>query len=129
VFVALVALQGWWALRRGPVQQPPQPLARMERDEDRQDAGTSLAHEVLMSSTRMQQPEPLWEGITLDVPTTPLPGQARPPCKAWEAEIHGSCWRRPEESTPPCRPGDYEWQGFCYYPVLAPTPPSTSGEQ
>jgi hypothetical protein len=127
-FVALLALQGWWALRRGPMRQPPQPLARVERDEDRQDAGTSLAQEVLGSSARIQQPEPRWEGINLEVPKTPLPGQVRSPCKKWQAaEIHGGCWRRPEESTPPCRPGDYEWQGVCYYPVLAPTPPATSG--
>jgi hypothetical protein len=121
-----LAVQGAWDARRKAPVPPPEELTRLERDRDMEDAGTSLAQEMLMLSAREEQPEPTLKGLTVEVPKKPLPGQARPPCRRSEAEINGGCWGRPEVSKPPCRERDFEWRKGCYYPVIVPAPPTTS---
>jgi serine/threonine protein kinase len=107
-------------------QPPREERVRPERDEDREDAGTSLAQEARMVSARLEKAEPVREGMAAKLPKKPLPNQAKPPCKKWKEAINGGCWGRQEVTTPPCREGDYEWQGACYYPVLSTAPDATS---
>jgi hypothetical protein len=113
-----------------PAPLPQEDWARLEQKEDRPDAGTSLATEVVASHVQVEQPSPTGEGLRKQVPKKPLPGQVQAPCKQRnEVEINGSCWIRPEVSTPPCGVREYEWGGRCYYPVLAPAPPATSEQE
>jgi len=108
---------------------PPEDLSRPERAEGGEDAGTSLAREVLMGA-HAEQPEPTWEALTVEMAKKPLPGQARAPCKQrGSVEINGVCWWGRPEATPPCREGEHEWGGRCYHPALVPTPPATSEER
>jgi serine/threonine protein kinase len=114
-------------------QEPLRPVEDVvgpSREHDSEDAGISLAKEALMASVRMEQPDPSSsEGLTVEVPKKPLPGQARPPCKQRGAvELNGGCWWRPEQ-TQPCGDGEYEWGGLCYRPILGPTRPTTSEQR
>ncbi|HVG60854.1 MAG TPA: serine/threonine-protein kinase [Hyalangium sp.] len=105
---------------------PSEDASRPKQEEDNADAGVSLAKEVQRLSTRVEQPDPTWEGFSAEKVKKPLPGQARPPCKQRGAvEIKGGCWWPPAE-LPPCGEGEYEWGGRCYRPILAPAPPATS---
>lgn len=101
-------------------------LASVEQEEDREDAGTSLAQEVLSVSARVDPPVLEPESFAVEMPKKPLPGQARPPCRQRGAvEINGGCWGRPG-APPPCAEGEYEWEERCYYPILRLPPPASS---
>jgi serine/threonine protein kinase len=50
------------------------------------------------------------------MPTTPLPGQRRPPCVRGEREFYGACWLGPmKDVEPPCGGQMYEYKGECYF--------------
>ncbi len=126
--LAAIALQERWPPQRQPVEQPTQDTVRPRQDSDREDAGTSgLGDDAAMIRIEKEELRPSGEGIRLELPKTPLPGQARPPCKRREVKINGACWGRP--GAPPCGEREYEWQGLCYSPVLAPSPSSTSKQK
>ncbi len=105
---------------------PKEELASVEREEGREDGGTSLAQEVLSVSACVEAPEPEPESFAVEMPKKPLPGQARPPCRQRDAvEIKGGCWVR-SSVPPPCAEGEYEWEKRCYLPILGLPPPATS---
>jgi hypothetical protein len=66
------------------------------------------------------------QGIYLDLPKKPLPGQRRPPCGKYGIVINSGCWVRPGSAPPPCGPLFYEWQNGCYAPMLDASLPPTS---
>jgi hypothetical protein len=129
---ATVGLATVWGLhgprdagRPAPVASP-EALVWPERQEDRPDGGTSLAEQMVVSP-RVDEPDPIPWVLGAEVPKTPLPSQARPPCRQRGAvEINGGCWARPPDSTPPCGEGDYELAGVCYRPLLGPPRQPTS---
>lgn len=115
---------------RAPEQQEPQWIpeepAHSKQDEDSADGGTSLADATLASMTKMEQPQPTWQGLEADMPKDPLPGQARPPCKQRGALVfNGGCWWPPATSSP-CGEDEYERGGLCYRPILGKNTPATS---
>jgi len=67
------------------------------------------------------------EAVSRAIPTKPLPGQRRPPCRySGEDVINGGCWKHVASSKPPCSGDEYEWQGGCYDPSFDRTRPPTS---
>lgn len=93
---------------------------------------TSSKHQS-MSVVRQVKYEPVW---TVDlslgddsrilappgslVPTEPLRGQKRPPCRPdAEHSINGGCWVGTDR-VPPCPGGFYGYGAKCFMPVLAP---------
>jgi hypothetical protein len=65
-------------------------------------------------------------GVSAEIPKTPLPGQRLPPCKKPEIEIYGGCWGRLADARPPCGDNAYEWNKGCYWPSMVPRRPGTS---
>jgi hypothetical protein len=99
-----------------------------ESDEDARDGGTSgLANEVLTQHEGAQRPETKPEGVRLEMPKTPFPGQRRPPCKEYEVEVSGGCWHALQDKRPPCGEETYVWKGRCYLPSPSSPRPPTSG--
>jgi len=93
------------------------------------DAGTRGLGEGALTARVVEQEVPSASvAIALEMPTQPLPGQRRPPCRRdWEVVIHGGCWKYLGGSKPPCGDDDeYEWQGSCYAPARDRTRPPTS---
>ncbi|SEU15302.1 serine/threonine-protein kinase [Stigmatella erecta] len=72
-------------------------------------------------------PEPKPNGLKLEMPKEPLPGQRRPPCPRNQINIRGGCWAEFIQVSPPCGDSFYDWKGACYLPVMMPPRPSTSG--
>lgn len=126
--LAIIALQEGWPPQHQSVGPPGQDMARPQQNRDREDAGTSgLGDDAVALRLEQEEPKPSGEGLRQELPNTPLPGQARPPCKRREVKINGGCWGRP--AAPPCGEREYEWQGLCYAPVLEPSPPATSKQK
>ncbi|SEN31835.1 Protein kinase domain-containing protein [Stigmatella aurantiaca] len=69
------------------------------------------------------------DGLALETPKKPLPGQRRPPCGRFQTNIQGSCWLEVLQASPPCEEGYYEWKGSCYLPVFTPPRPNTSEQR
>lgn len=125
--LAVIALQQGWHPQRQPTQPHGPDLFHLQRENDRADAGTSgVGDDAVVIEIGEETPEPSRSGLRHEMPKTPLPGQARPPCGR-NVEINGACWTRP--SAPPCDEREYEWQGRCYSPVLAPPFPATSQQK
>lgn len=130
VAAGLVAL---FVLQAGGTQRHPGSAVAEDMDGtlrglDGQDASSSgLGEGFLMACGGTREPASSEKEIGVDVPKTPLPGQARPPCKKREVVINGGCWGRP--AAPPCAEREYEWRGLCYAPVLDPYPPATSEQR
>jgi len=61
------------------------------------------------------------------MPTTPLPGQRKPPCRRGEKEINGGCWLGPlKDELPPCGNTLFDYQGECYAATgESPRPPTS----
>ncbi len=57
------------------------------------------------------------EGVSLEVPKEPRPGQRRPPCKPPAVAINGGCWRLQVDDPPPCDDDVYAWGNKCYLPL------------
>jgi serine/threonine protein kinase len=127
--VVLLALQGGGS-QRSPEKPAAGAMANHRRDTSSEDASAAgLGNAALSACGGSEEPAPSEKQISVTVPKTPLPGQARPPCKRREVEINGGCWKRPEDPTPPCAEREYEWRGLCYAPVLDPSPPATSEQR
>ena len=78
---------------------------------------SALADSELAVRSEEAQPESTQEVVAMEMPKTPVPGQARPPChKPLEEEIHGGCWVA-LKLKPPCGKHAYDWNGACYWPV------------
>ncbi|WP_225410435.1 serine/threonine-protein kinase [Stigmatella hybrida] len=96
----------------------------------REDGGTAgvadASVEDVSVSSGAQEPEP--NGLALEMPKAPLPGQRRPPCPRFQLNIQGGCWLEVTQASPPCGEHYYDWKGACYYPVAAPPRPSTSNK-
>ncbi|MFL5346733.1 MAG: serine/threonine protein kinase [Hyalangium sp.] len=126
--LAIIALQKGWPPQRQPAKPPGQDMSRPKQSSDREDAGTSgLGDDAVAIRIEKEEPRPAGDGLNHELPQTPLPGQAQPPCKGREIKINGACWAR--MGAPPCGEREYEWQGLCYSPVLALSPPATSKQQ
>jgi eukaryotic-like serine/threonine-protein kinase len=76
-----------------------------------------------VSSTGPERPP---NGLKLEMPKEPLPGQRRPPCPRNQINIRGGCWAEFIQVSPPCGDGFYDWKGACYLPVIVPPRPGTS---
>jgi hypothetical protein len=117
-----------WEPEPGRFMQEPEAVAQESRGEDRPDAGTAgMAQEVL--AARVDEEPPLvseQQGLRLNLPKNPLPGQRRPPCGKRELEINGGCWVFQVNMEPPCGPRIYEWKKGCYLPTSDPAPQPTS---
>jgi len=78
---------------------------------------SALADSEMAVRSEEAQPESTQEVVAKEMPKTPLPGQARPPCKKpLEEAIHGGCWVA-LKLKPPCGKHAYDWNGACYWPV------------
>ena len=125
--VAFLALQVAGS-KRHPARPIAGDLADHSQDNSGEEAGTSgLGHAALVTCGGTEESAISGKQIGVNVPKTPLPGQARPPCKKPEMVINGGCWGRP--AAPPCGEREYEWRGLCYAPVLDPSPPATSEQR
>jgi hypothetical protein len=123
----VVALDAWEPEPRRSVQEP-EAVAREARAEDRPDAGTAGMAQAVLPIRMGEEPPRVSEqqGLRLNLPKNPLPGQRRPPCAKREIEINGSCWVFQVNMEPPCGPRIYEWKKGCYLPTFDPAPPPTS---
>ncbi len=123
----VVALDAWGP---EPTQstQVPETVARVLRAEDRPDAGTAGVAQAVLPTRGGEEPPHVSEqqGLRLNLPKNPLPGQRRPPCAKREVEINGGCWVVLVNMEPPCGPRIYEWKQGCYWPAFDTAPPPTS---
>ncbi|SEU31921.1 serine/threonine protein kinase [Stigmatella erecta] len=121
VGVALV-ISVKWLREDGAVPGSEQAQARETRD-----AGTvGLADTVLQSPAQSPASEPTTEGIGLDMPKHPFPGQRQPPCGKALVAVNGGCWVQAANVTPPCGANAFEWRKACYVPMFPPPRPQTS---
>jgi len=127
--VVFLALQGG-ATRRHAANLATRSAADPLRDTSGEGASTSgLGHVALSACGGTEELASSVERISVDIPTTPLPGQARPPCKRREVEINGGCWKLLADPAPPCTEREYEWRGLCYSPAMILSPPATSKQR
>jgi hypothetical protein len=108
--------------------QEPEAVAREARAEDRPETGTAGLAQVVPPTRVGEEPPHVSEqqGLRLNLPDNPLPGQRRPPCSKREIEINGGCWVLLVKMEPPCGPRIYEWKQGCYWPAFDAAPPPTS---
>ncbi|WP_224368638.1 serine/threonine-protein kinase [Hyalangium versicolor] len=91
------------------------------------DDAASLADASVTTRVTSQSTAVASASISLDMPTDPLPGQLRAPCRRRGAvEINGGCWIRWADLSPPCGEDAYEWKGICYWPIYDRTRPPTT---
>jgi eukaryotic-like serine/threonine-protein kinase len=72
------------------------------------------------------------QGLRLDMPKRPFPGQLRPDSAGkctgkGQISINGGCWFQIANVEPPCEKAGYDWKGSCYYPIYDVTREPTSG--
>jgi serine/threonine protein kinase len=83
-------------VRRGSAPPQAMPSVRVAQEAHgggRADGGSvGLAEVVIAGAGSEELMEPVREGILLDMPKKPLPGQSRPPCDKPEVEINEGCW-------------------------------------
>jgi eukaryotic-like serine/threonine-protein kinase len=115
----------WLTELRKPVEEPAA-VAQEAREGNQEEGRTAGLMDAVHEGSAGSAPPAEHRWLSLEVPKTPLQGQARPPCKKGEVVIHGGCWGRPQVSTPPCRERDFEWRGGCYSPIIVPAPPATT---
>ncbi|MDC0711755.1 serine/threonine-protein kinase [Stigmatella sp. ncwal1] len=97
---------------------------------EKRDAGTvGLADAVLEAPAPGSFPEPAANGVGLDMPKQPFPGQRQPPCGKALVSVNGGCWVRSGDVMPPCGANAYEWRKGCYVPIFPPPRPQTSHPQ
>jgi serine/threonine protein kinase len=131
VAAGLVAFLTLQTIRPQPHPAGSIPEGAAGHSQDNSGAGANpsgLGKGVLYGCGGTEEPAPSREKIGVDIPKTPLPGQARSPCKRREAEINKGCWRLLADPLP-CSEREYEWRGRCYVPVLDPVPPATSKQR
>jgi serine/threonine protein kinase len=88
---------------------------------------SALADSKMVMRSEEAQTESTQEVVAREMPKTPLPGQARPPCKKpLEETIHGGCWVALLKLKPPCGNAAYDWNGACYWPVTQAKPPPSA---
>jgi len=96
------------------------------------DAGTKgIGEEAVASVSPAQTPPSSGQGVSRQmIPTGPLPGQKRSPCKQQGAvEINGGCWWHPSGAeNPPCDTDKYEYGNRCYVPIWVSERPPTSDD-
>jgi serine/threonine protein kinase len=123
--VALAA--NLWVLVRVQAEQHPGTVAR---EDGAKDAGpTDLGSAALAARVGAGEPEHASGGISLDMPTEPLPGQRLRPCIYPEVEVNGGCWWSLSNASPPCSDRTYAWKDRCYSPSLGPPRPPTSEQK
>ncbi|WP_225411459.1 serine/threonine-protein kinase [Stigmatella hybrida] len=105
--------------------------ALVEPPSQTEDGGTTgvadAAVEDLQASSVSRENGP--DGLALEMPKEPVPGQRRPPCGRFQSNIQGGCWLGILHASPPCGESYYEWKGACYFPAPAPPRPNTSEQQ
>jgi len=95
--------------------------------EDSPEGGTAgLGDEAEPRAAEMNAPTSRNQGIRLEVPSKPLDGQLRPPCKRGHVAIQGGCWVKLDARAPDCPERGYEWNGGCYMPILGAPAPATA---
>lgn len=125
--VPLAIVAAWGVMQRQFVEGAPIGSAQEAREE-----GIADGESVGVGDTAPTTPVsavplvPERDGIALDMPNKPFPGQRQPPCEPPEIEINGGCWVGLIDATPPCGSRSYEWKKRCYWPSFAPPRPSTS---
>jgi hypothetical protein len=120
------ALDAWEPEPRRSVQEP-EAVARQVGAEDKPDAATAGTGQGGQPRGGKEPPHvPEHQGLRLNLPATPLPGQRRPPCSKREVEINGGCWVFLVNMEPPCGPRIYEWKQRCYWPAFETAIPPTS---
>lgn len=124
----LVATLDAWEAEPRFFMQAPEVVARQVGAEDKPDAATAGKTEVGQTTRAGEEPPPVsgQQGLRLNLPKNPLPGQRRPPCGKREIEINGGCWVFQVNMEPPCGPRIYEWKKGCYLPTFDVAPPPTS---
>lgn len=128
--VGVLLTVGLWP--REPVRSAP-PVVWVEAEETELDAGTvGLAHAAVAISRSPEQSSSDWEGIALDMPQHPLPGQLRPDANGrchtkGQVAINGGCWLRIALDADDCEEDGYVYRDKCYVAVFLPSRPPTSG--
>ncbi|WP_224245792.1 serine/threonine protein kinase [Hyalangium gracile] len=115
---------------------PPQPdpsyfLAELQRhvpSPEMPDAG--VADEALVAIEQIPRALlPELRSLGRSMPTTPFPGQKKPPCDPEsQRAINGVCWVEVARKKPPCGPEAFDFEDACYLPLILSPPAPTSGE-
>lgn len=85
-----------------------------------------LADTGMAEVETLSKPGPVRNGLGLDMPKKPLPGQRQRPCEPPEVEINDGCWWFVGNAKPPCGKRAYAWKGACYSPSIElPRPPTS----
>jgi hypothetical protein len=86
-----------------------------------------LAGEEVSMGESSEQSSAAEQGLAIDMPKKPLPGQRRHSCPKPSVQIQGGCWIELEELTSPCGDRGYELKSKCYWPFLELPRQPTSG--
>jgi predicted Ser/Thr protein kinase len=117
-----VVLFGVAIVCRGPASQAELPMVAQAEEpgaESAPDGGTrGLGDESMTARVDPQRMPVAPESVSQPIPSEPLPGQKRSPCRRrGEVPINGGCWVHLTNIEPPCGEEEYEWQGSCYRAV------------
>jgi eukaryotic-like serine/threonine-protein kinase len=122
---ALLALGVGWALHtwRLPTEPP------ITVTEQRGKNSVAVADTALMAPSASGEASER-EGITLELPHKPFPGQERPDSagkcpRKTQIAIHNGCWVKLDVPKDACEDG-YLYKGGCYMPAFRPAPAPTS---
>ncbi len=132
--MTLVMFAVWPQQRGGPPQEEIPDVAQVApaKEEEQRDGGSAGLGEGISSASVTEatgkMPPHKTAGFAKEVPKTPMAGQRRPPCKAWQVEIRGGCWYEAGRAKPPCEDGTYQWEGNCYEPIFLSQREPTSDE-
>jgi eukaryotic-like serine/threonine-protein kinase len=111
-------------------EEAAEPGSRQAKVPEEEDAGTvGLADAVLQAPTQSTASESAKDGVGLDIPQQPFPGQLQPPCGKALVVVNGGCWVHAANVTPPCGANAFEWKKGCYVPMYPPPRPQTSHPQ
>ncbi|MDC0711421.1 serine/threonine-protein kinase [Stigmatella sp. ncwal1] len=117
-----VLFVGTWWLSRMP---PSRPVAQVEAQEATE-ATVGLAHAAVTEPVGSTEVPPGWEGVALDMPQRPLPGQLKPDASGRcpgrnHTSLNGGCWRALKGGEDKCAEDENEYvhKGECYAPVFS----------
>jgi serine/threonine-protein kinase len=124
-----LAVGVFWMLGRvGPEESTQEPST--EAVEQRDGGTVAVGDSVPTAWVASPYSPSAWSAISMDLPSKPFPGQARPDgngrCAPKQVPINGGCWWIVGEASNECPPDSYVYEGRCYAPVLRPRPPTAS---